>query len=204
MYGKSIDSPPVSYSQKQSLLEQLFREGFPREFFSREGKIFFILTACAYYTITMMPHQSTVDDRSGETAAASVVLDVRVALPPARFELDPRPFEFRRPFQVVVLRDDDLPSIDLRSYLCRRAIRRAVDAASDGPERWTIGIESAAVVDGGRLAVPQTADDVRRVLRRLRGRTHQIATAVAVADRQDRDAWVEVVSTVIWMRALTD
>lgn len=46
-----------------------------------------------------------------------------------------------------------------------------------------LGADTTVVLDGAILAKPEDAEDARRMLRRLSGRTHEVLTGVAVATR---------------------
>jgi septum formation protein len=45
---------------------------------------------------------------------------------------------------------------------------------------WVVGADTVVVVDGHVFGQPETLDDVRRMMRALSGRTHQVLTAVSI------------------------
>jgi septum formation protein len=60
-----------------------------------------------------------------------------------------------------------------------------------------LGADTVVVVDGQPLGKPADAEEARRMLRRLRGRVHEVLTAVAVVDaRSGRSRTLTVVSRV--------
>lgn len=67
------------------------------------------------------------------------------------------------------------------------------------PEHIIIGADTSVVIDGDILGKPLDADDAHKMLRRLRGRTHQVYTGIAVLRVSDGNA-----STHSAHRLLTD
>ena len=68
---------------------------------------------------------------------------------------------------------------------------------------WVLGADTTVVIDGQVLGKPADAEEAVGMLERLRGRTHRVATAVAV--RQPDGGLVEtVVTTEITMAPLSD
>ena len=65
-----------------------------------------------------------------------------------------------------------------------------------------IAADTIVVVDGDILGKPRDADDAKRMLRRLSGRTHTVYTAIAVARGEATESAVEGVE--VTFRALTD
>lgn len=56
------------------------------------------------------------------------------------------------------------------------------------PGSWVIGSDTVVAVQGRALGQPADAEDAKRMLRLLRGRTHSVFTAVAVVDPRGREA----------------
>jgi septum formation protein len=63
----------------------------------------------------------------------------------------------------------------------RLARLKAATLAAQHPHALVIGADTIVVIDGMVLGKPADADDARRMLIRLGGRTHLVYTAVAVA-----------------------
>lgn len=63
----------------------------------------------------------------------------------------------------------------------RLARLKAATLAAEHPHALVIGADTIVVIDGAVLGKPVDADDARRMLARLSGRTHAVYTAVAVA-----------------------
>ncbi|HZM94527.1 MAG TPA: Maf family protein [Vicinamibacterales bacterium] len=69
---------------------------------------------------------------------------------------------------------------DARTYASRLAIEKAVAVASSIPGRPVLAADTVVVIDGQILGKPVDADDAKRMLRLLSGRTHEVMTAVAL------------------------
>jgi septum formation protein len=72
----------------------------------------------------------------------------------------------------------------------RRLAREKAEAVlrklqSHAPVR-VLGADTIVVVDGQVLGKPQTADDARRMLQLLSGRTHEVVTAVCIITRNEQ------------------
>lgn len=70
------------------------------------------------------------------------------------------------------------------------------------PGQITIGADTAVVTDGEVLGKPGSAEEATAMLRRLRGRTHRVLSAVAVL--ADGRRHVDVVATEVTMRRYSD
>lgn len=65
-------------------------------------------------------------------------------------------------------------------YVRRVAEHKAQVIGSQSPERAVLAADTVVVVDDQILGKPQDADDARRMLRLLSGRTHQVMTGVCL------------------------
>ena len=61
--------------------------------------------------------------------------------------------------------------------------RKALAVAADCPDEVVIGSDTLVTIDGSPLGKPKDADDARRMLALLSGRTHTVCTAVTIAAR---------------------
>lgn len=61
-----------------------------------------------------------------------------------------------------------------------QARRKAVSVAAQFPEAIRIGSDTLISLDGTKIGKPGDLNDARGILRRLRGRTHEVVTAVAM------------------------
>jgi septum formation protein len=71
-------------------------------------------------------------------------------------------------------------------------------------EHIIIGADTSVVIDDKILGKPADVDEARSMLRRLRGRTHQVYTGIAVLRAADGNLLTNVVVTDVPMRAYTD
>jgi septum formation protein len=69
--------------------------------------------------------------------------------------------------------------------------------------RWVIGADQILVCETAILAKPADMTEAREQLRRLRGRSHELASAVAVA-RNGRTEWQSLDTARLTMRAVSD
>ena len=82
------------------------------------------------------------------------------------------------------------------------AIGKCLAVAKQHPDAVVIGCDTVVDVDGAVLGKPHDAEDAKRMLRALSGKTHQVMTAVALAtpDRCD----VRLVTTNVAFRKLDE
>src|SRR5690349_14413622 len=59
---------------------------------------------------------------------------------------------------------------------------RAVVATAPAFDGWILAADTTVILDGEMLGKPVDTEDAVRLLRRLRGRMHQVATGVALVD----------------------
>jgi MAF protein len=91
------------------------------------------------------------------------------------------------------------------AYVRRLAEAKARAVAAHAPESQVIiGSDTTVVIDGEILGKPVDAEDAARMLRRLRGRTHQVFTGLALLRLADDSIHAEVCVTDVPMRAYTD
>ena len=67
-----------------------------------------------------------------------------------------------------------------------------------------IAADTLVVCDGAILGKPSGAEEAREMLRRLRGQTHQVLTAVVVMPAGKRSALVRYPMTIVRMRVYSD
>ena len=88
-------------------------------------------------------------------------------------------------------------------FAARVAREKAGEVAPRHPHAHILGADTVVVVDGAVFGKPADADDARRMLRILAGRTHQVLTAVAlVTPSGDVDAFV--VTSEVEFRPLSE
>ncbi len=91
------------------------------------------------------------------------------------------------------------------AYVRRLAEEKARAAISRAqPEQIIIGADTSVVIDGEILGKPADAQEARGMLRRLRGRTHQVYTGIAVLRTEDWNLLTAVCVTDVPMRTYSD
>jgi MAF protein len=87
-------------------------------------------------------------------------------------------------------------------YVLRLARSKVRACAASVPERQVIlAADTAVVVDGDILGKPRSDREAGEMLRRLRGRTHQVATGLAVLRSADGKMVTDLCVTDVPMRA---
>ena len=67
-----------------------------------------------------------------------------------------------------------------------------------------LAADTDVVLDGEILGKPVDETDAKRMLRRLRGRAHEVLTAVVVVDAVNGERWEEIVRSIVTIRDLSD
>ena len=86
----------------------------------------------------------------------------------------------------------------------RLARMKAEAARLTEPEEPILAADTVVVHAGAILGKPRDAGEAREMLRRLRGESHRVITAVAVIPRGGRAALLRHPETEVTMRAFTD
>lgn len=110
-------------------------------------------------------------------------------------------------FEVIVSEIDESVLADEtpRAYVLRLAQAKALAVAQKISGEALIVGSDTAVIDGAEiLGKPQDAEDAARMLRQLRGRTHQVFTAIAVYRTSDSKLVTDLSVTDVPMRAYRD
>ena len=110
-------------------------------------------------------------------------------------------------FDVAVSNSDEsllpgeLPEVYVRR-LAEVKARAVLDRAR--PEHIIIGSDTSVVIDGEILGKPADADEAHQMLRRLRGRAHQVYTGIAILRAADGALLTDVCITNVPMRNYND
>jgi septum formation protein len=98
-----------------------------------------------------------------------------------------------------------LPKESPEAYVRRLAEAKARAVVSRArSEHIIIGADTSVVIDSEILGKPANADEAREMLRRLRGRTHQVYTGIATLRMEDSKLLTDVCVTDVPMRAYSD
>lgn len=101
--------------------------------------------------------------------------------------------------------ESQLPGESPAAYVQRLALSKARDAAVQAGSGQVVLAADTIVADGGTLlGKPASPEDARRMLRSLRGRTHQVYTALALLDTSSQRLETDLCVTEVPMRAYTE
>lgn len=94
--------------------------------------------------------------------------------------------------------------LPLREFVVELAARKATSVASPLTSALVIGADTAVAIDEDILGKPADAADAMRTLRMLRGRSHVVASGVAVVDASTRHLVTGVSLAEVTMRDYSD
>ncbi len=100
--------------------------------------------------------------------------------------------------------DETLDAGPLAEAVARLALRKARAVASRRPSGVVLGADTIVVIDGEALGKPSDRADAAVMLRRLRGRTHEVMTGVAVVDAATGGEAMQTVTSRVTMRAYSE
>ncbi len=110
-------------------------------------------------------------------------------------------------FQVIVADVDETPfrNESPREYVVRLAHAKvAAIQPRAGSDAVIVGSDTTVVLDGSILGKPDDEADAERMLKRLRGRTHQVYTALALHNMRSGQTLTELSITDVPMRKYSD
>jgi MAF protein len=97
-----------------------------------------------------------------------------------------------------------LPGEPAEAYVLRLAESKARAAAGSAEDGLVLAADTTVVDAGAILGKPNDADQARAMLRQLRGRSHQVLTALAVLQSRSDRLLTDVCVTDVPMRAYTE
>jgi septum formation protein len=100
--------------------------------------------------------------------------------------------------------DETLDPGPLAEAVARLALRKARAVAGGRRSGLVLGADTIVVVDGEALGKPSGRAEAAAMLRRLRGRAHEVMTGVAVVDAATGGEAVETVISRVTMRAYSE
>ena len=108
------------------------------------------------------------------------------------------------PFRVAPTAIDETPLDRERpaAYVTRIALQKAAAALTAAPTALVLAADTTVVIDERILGKPDGPDQARAMLEALRGRRHQVLTAVALADAERTDQVTH--SSAVHFRDLRD
>jgi septum formation protein len=88
--------------------------------------------------------------------------------------------------------------------VARLALRKARAVADARPAGTVLAADTVVVIDNEALGKPADAAEARAMLRRLRGRAHEVMTGIAVIDAATRRQASDAVVSQVTMHAYSD
>lgn len=86
----------------------------------------------------------------------------------------------------------------------RLARAKAAAVASSIPDGIVVAADTIVTIDGRILGKPASGEEARAMLRRLRGRPHEVITGLAIENVDTSQRFVSTVSTRVRMRSYSD
>ncbi len=110
------------------------------------------------------------------------------------------------PIEVLSVSIDETPEPreDPAAYAARLALAKAAAGARLAPDALVLAADTLVDLEGKILGKPEGTQKARAMLQALRGRPHQVHTAVAVYNPSRGEHLLEVATTRVWMRPYTD
>ncbi len=106
------------------------------------------------------------------------------------------------PFETVAptFVEEPQPGLHPDQLVSLYAEGKARSCAERFPDALVLGSDTVIALDRELLGKPKDADDARAILSRLRGREHQVLTAVALVGARDRVREQGLERVRVWMR----
>lgn len=84
------------------------------------------------------------------------------------------------------------------------AMGKAFNIAPKHPNCVIIGADTFGVIDDQIIGKPHTAEEARKMLRSLSGRSHRVISGIAVVDTAKRTVDTQSVETTVYFKELSD
>ena len=97
--------------------------------------------------------------------------------------------------------EQPIPGLSPLEQVARFALEKARSVACGRPDDLVLGSDTVIESHGRILGKPRDLADARRMLTSLAGQPHDVHTAVALCGRSQAIETVEVVTTVVYMKA---
>ena len=89
-------------------------------------------------------------------------------------------------------------------YVIRSAIAKLGERSWSGGDGWLVSADTVVALEGDILGKPNSDEEARDMLTRLRARWHQVVTGIAVADASSGQLRCEVETSDIYTRNYSD
>ena len=110
------------------------------------------------------------------------------------------------PFETIAPNFEETPSSHrpAEDEVLDFAVGKAQSVANDNPGGIVIASDTLILLNGIKIGKPEDADDAKRILRALAGKTHRIFTGVAILDGTVGPGLMTVEEVSVKMRPFTD
>jgi len=110
------------------------------------------------------------------------------------------------PFETIAPNFEETPSSHrpAEDEVLDFALGKAQSVANDNPGGIVIASDTLILLNGIKIGKPEDADDAKRILRALAGKTHRIFTGVAILDGTVGPGLLTVAEVSVKMRPFTD
>lgn len=97
------------------------------------------------------------------------------------------------PFNVASAQIEEVldSSLPIEEAVMKLAKEKAQAVHQAQPGEFVIGADTVVYIDGEVLGKPKDADDAKRMLMKLSGRTHEVITGVALKSKEVEDCFYE-------------
>ena len=159
--------------------------------------------AVAFLSLEEPPGDRMQSEQVEGRRAAERPLLVLASASPRRAELLGRlELDFRvKPSNIA---EDALPDESALDLVRRLSLAKASEVAKRMKTGFVVGADSLVVLDGQAYGKPEDAADARRMLQRLRGTRHQVATGVTVMESAGGRVITESMTSDITLRHISD
>jgi len=89
-----------------------------------------------------------------------------------------------------------------KNMVLRLAKDKAVKVSKEFPNRWVLASDTTVALDGKPIGKPTSASDAKRTLKTIRGKRHQVYTAICLQNGKKIYALVD--TTDVILRRMTD
>jgi len=93
---------------------------------------------------------------------------------------------------------------DPDSYVRTLAEAKAVDISQKHPDSWVLGADTIVLIDNKILGKPGSENEARDMLKRLRGKIHQVLTGYCICCKNKDTLFSETVKTDVHFKSLSD
>ncbi len=109
-------------------------------------------------------------------------------------------------FTPVLSQVDENPAghVSGEEYVMLLAEAKAKKVSIEFPDSWVLGADTEVLLDGRTLGKPGTANDARRMLRQLSGKSHRVLTGFCLCHKNENKSINRMVVTEVFFNKLTD